>query len=187
MKRLIWSALIAGALSTTTVLLASQSAAPQQPPAPSAPQAPGPATAAPPQSAAPASQSSSADPTDHRITVTGCLQESPQTPTGTSGTAEPRPEASNGSRSETKGDTAGAADEPKFVLTKAVASATAATPGTPGQTYRLIANESALKPHVGKKVELTGTLEDAAATTTAGASPKLRVTAGKVLAASCLE
>ncbi len=72
-----------------------------------------------------------------------------------------------------------------------------------GQTYRLIANPSALTPHVGKKLELTGTLENengssgstsptgttaTTGSTAAGSSaqgPALRVESGKVIAASC--
>jgi hypothetical protein len=59
------------------------------------------------------------------------------------------------------------------------------------QTYRLIANPTALSPHVGKKLELTGTLEDQSGTAHPdaggpdGNAPALRVEAGKVIAASC--
>jgi hypothetical protein len=60
------------------------------------------------------------------------------------------------------------------------------------QTYRLIANPTALSPHVGKKLELTGTLEDQSGTAHPDAAggpdanaPALRVEAGKVIAASC--
>jgi hypothetical protein len=76
--------------------------------------------------------------------------------------------------------------------------ATAGTTGAPGassaagasQTYQLIANGSALRPHVGKKLELTGTLVDqaasaSAASTPAAAGPALKVESGKVIAASC--
>jgi hypothetical protein len=55
------------------------------------------------------------------------------------------------------------------------------------QTYRLIANPSALSPHVGKKLALTGTLDKDSAPA-AGSEPKtqaLRVESGKVLAESC--
>lgn len=55
-----------------------------------------------------------------------------------------------------------------------------------GQTYRLIANASALTPHVGKKLELTGTLDEGSSASPASASgPALRVTSGKVVANSC--
>jgi len=67
-------------------------------------------------------------------------------------------------------------------------SSTASSASSSKQTYRLIANATALTPHVGKKVELTGVLEDqkSSASTTAGeGGPALRVTAGKVIANSC--
>jgi hypothetical protein len=85
----------------------------------------------------------------------------------------------------------------KFVLTNASASgepvgAATTTTAAGTQTYRLIANESALRPHLGKKLELTGTLDESAsasaqpATTTASASgPALRVESGKVLSTPC--
>jgi len=56
----------------------------------------------------------------------------------------------------------------------------------------LIANGSALTEHVGKKLELTGVIEDQAGAasgseTSAGAAsgPALRVKSGKVVANSC--
>jgi hypothetical protein len=59
----------------------------------------------------------------------------------------------------------------------------------------LIANEAALMPHVGKKLELTGTIEDQnSASQPAGSEPKdssaangpqLRVESGKVVASTC--
>jgi hypothetical protein len=61
-----------------------------------------------------------------------------------------------------------------------------------GQTYRLIANPTALSPHVGKKLALTGTLEDpvsaTGSTTTAEpapTTPALKVESGKIVAESC--
>jgi len=94
----------------------------------------------------------------------------------------------------------------KFLLTDAAPSApdpagatsTTAAPTPPAasapaaQTYRLIANPTALSPHVGKKLELTGTLEEPVATATtessAGSESKgatLKVESGKIVAASC--
>jgi hypothetical protein len=189
MRRLIWSALIATGFTAAVTLGTMVLAAQQHDPA--SPSTTSPQTQSPPSSpASPATTTS--DSAKGSVTVTGCLQEAAPSPTGTSGStsnAAP-PEAAAPATT-----TAGAADEPKFVLTKAVeanapgttTTTTRATSGAPSQTYRLIANDSALRPHVGKKVELTGTLEAATATTTADASPKLRVTSGKVLAASCLE
>jgi len=74
-------------------------------------------------------------------------------------------------------------------LTRAYTSA-----GTSGaQTYRLIANPTALIPHVGKKVELTGTLDDSGTKPPEpSAAPEvnaltLKVESGKIVAASCSE
>jgi hypothetical protein len=80
--------------------------------------------------------------------------------------------------------------------TAAAASTTgepaAGTTASGTETYQLIANPTALGPHVGKKLALTGTLENqagAAASTESSTSerstPTLRVESGKVLAASC--
>jgi len=130
--------------------------------------------------------------------VTGCLREAPATPTGTSGSAAAAPSATDAAGK------ADAANNPaaKFVLADATSSSANAAPaadahGSAPKTYQLIANESALSPHVGKKLELTGTIEgqeaSASATAQAGASasasasmqPKLRVESGKVIAADC--
>jgi hypothetical protein len=121
---------------------------------------------------------------DQRITVVGCLQPAPPTPTGTTG--------STGAT----GDSAGG--EKKFVLTNVAppSNDTAGASSAAAKTYQLIANESALSPHVGKKVELTGTIDgqdarsssptagDSSATTNA---PKLKVEAGRVMAATCAQ
>ena len=162
------------------------------------------AVAAMAQTAPPSSQTT-ASKADRKITVTGCLAAAPATsemstptPTGTAGTAGTAGTTATG----TTGSTAAASVT--FQLTNAtVASAdsspsdTAATATEPasapkGQTYRLIANPTALTAHVGKKLALTGTLEDsegAPASTTAAESaartPALRVESGKIVAESC--
>ena len=163
----------------------------------------------------PSQQSPAASPgADRKITVTGCLKEAPSsaavtTPTapaptagttGTTGTTGTAPAATG-----TTGETAAA---PKFLLTNAAASAPAAPAGaastteaaaagaasaSAAQTFQLIANAAALTPHVGKKMELTGTLEDQKAAagsseSSAGSETKtavLRVESGKIVAASC--
>jgi hypothetical protein len=67
------------------------------------------------------------------------------------------------------------------------------TAGTARVSYRLAANPAALSPHVGKKLELTGTLENpnsSSQDSTSGPEatmPMLRVTSGKIVAASCDE
>lgn len=117
------------------------------------------------------------------ITVTGCVNRAQQSPTGTSGTA----------------GAAAAAGEIKFVLTNASisASGTAATSGTttPQSTaiaseYRLDADDAKLTPHVGHKVEITGTAEQATGTTQPPAAstanaPKLKVENVKMIATTC--
>jgi len=81
--------------------------------------------------------------------------------------------------------------------TDTAGATTTTDPGkaTGGQTFRLIANPTALSPHVGKKLALTGTIEKAgsspASTATETAAdakmPALRVESGKIVAASCDE
>lgn len=144
---------------------------------------------------------------DQKITVTGCLKQAPpSSATGTTGatTATPGTTGTTGT-TPTPGTVpppAGASDAMQsFVLADAMATPAAAStaagsaPGTPSTgaaaaptdpnqpktTYRLIANPSALSPHVGKKLELTGTIEAAAT----GNTPSLRVQEGKIVAPTC--
>src|SRR5215471_15796566 len=134
-----------------------------------------------------APQTSTATTDQKTIVVTGCLKEAPSS----SMPSPPSPPAPTGTTGTTgaAGGPSDATPSPKYVLTNATTS-----PGdTSGaaanaSTYKLIANASALTPHVGKKVELTGTLEPAGsgnseATTTTDANangPTLRVQAGKI-------
>ncbi len=133
-----------------------------------------------------------------RVTVTGCLK--PAAPssdtssaagtTGTSGTAAPNAtDAANA-----KFVLADAAVTPSTDTTAPNAAAGAPSTTTTSkdstQTYRLIANPTALAPHVGKKLELTGTIVDEASNGSndqapSGSGPILRVEAGKILAAAC--
>src|SRR5262245_49175272 len=84
--------------------------------------------------------------TDRKVTVTGCLEAAPQSATP----AAPAPDA--------KSDQAGPAKG--YVLTNAAASADAPAAGAAApRTFRLVANDAALSPHAGKKVELTGTIQ----------------------------
>jgi hypothetical protein len=161
----------------------------------------------------PSSQSNAPN-ADKRITVTGCLKEAPSsaatTATGAApavGTTGTTGTAGTAAAAGTTGTT-GESDAPKFLLTNAAASVPAAPPDaasttapaaagaaspSAAQTYRLIANSTALSAHIGKKLELTGTLEEqsaAAATSESSAgseakTPTLRVESGKILAASC--
>ena len=131
--------------------------------------------------APPASGSSSAA---KSITVTGCVQRAEKAATGTTGTA---------------GASGAMADETKFVLKNAMASASAAgtdTAGTAGTAseatpvaneYRLDADDAKLSPHVGHKVEITGTAAKpaGAAPSSSASTPKLKVDNVKMVSATC--
>jgi len=154
----------------------------------------------------------SSAPSTEKITVTGCLKEAPgssaaSTAVGTTGTAATAGTPGTAGTAGTAGTTTPApvpatTDAPKYVLVDAVKSSADATGATTTaeaaapsassapQTYRLIANASALTPHVGKKVELVGTIDPSPASSdTASPSntsmPTLRVESGKIVAASC--
>ena len=151
-------------------------------------------TTQPPQQTPPPTQQSSAD----KITVTGCLQNASSGPdmTATAGTA-----GTTGSTATGTTGTAGDPSQQKFVLLDATRDAASApdtstsTPDSaaraPKETYRLIANPTALAQHVGKKLELTGTLENANASSQDTSSgpfagrPILRVESGKIVGAAC--
>jgi hypothetical protein len=111
---------------------------------------------------------------DKKVTITGCLERSKE--------------------SVATGD--------RFVLNNIVPNAPAMTgaAGTSGSekapkasSYRLDGEDSKLSPHVGHKVEITGTVEErpTSATGTSGASgsapeaPKFKVEAVKMIASSC--
>ena len=133
--------------------------------------------------------SSTPSSSDKKITVTGCLAAAPSMPgdvtatpgtTGTAGTATSTATGTSGTV-----DATGTADQ-KFVLTGATASAADTT--ATAQTYRLIANPTSLTPHVGKKLELTGTIDPASTADPkdpAASAPALRVQSGKIIASSC--
>jgi hypothetical protein len=125
---------------------------------------------------------------DKKIVVTGCLKAAPQmsadasSATGTTGTA-----GTTGTTASAVAGTTGSPAEQKFVLTGA--SATPADAAT-AQTYRLIANPTALTDHVGKKLELTGTIDPNSTPDPkdpSASAPALRVESGKIVAASCSE
>ena len=160
MNRRTWiGTCVAGAFALTTGLTA------QQPPPPATQTQPPPA---------PFSMASK------NITVTGCLQRS-DTAAATTGTT-----GTSGSRS----------DDTKFVL-KNASMGTTGTTGTAGAAsagvseYRLDTDDAKLTPHVGHKVEITGSLDQASSTAPSGAasarpmSPKLKVDAVKMIAATC--
>jgi hypothetical protein len=183
MKELIQSGVCAAIVSVATAGIFAQSTSTpetrsartsqqQATPSPQAPSAP-----------TPPAQTAQASPegADRRITVTGCLQE-------TLGAAAPAAGATSPDRSSS---------EPRFLLTNVTKSSapdgSASTTPSAAKTYRLVASDAA--PHTGKKLELTGTVEDrdssasatrdSSATTNPSNAPKLRVEAGKVLAGTC--
>jgi hypothetical protein len=190
MRQTIWTGTCAAIVSLATAGMFAQP--PAQTPTP---QTPTPQTSTP-QTAAPQSTPSSSD---NKVTVTGCLKAAPQatgdtasaaTTAGTTGAATAGTTGTTGTTAAgTTGTTASAAagaSDAKFVLTGA--SATPADASNSAETYRLIANPTALTAHVGKKLELTGTIDKnstADPKDPSASAPALRVESGKVLAASC--
>jgi hypothetical protein len=166
MRAPIWTGMCAALVSVATVGMMAQE----------------PQTSPTPQS------SSTPSSTDKKITLTGCLKAAPQvasdvntaSATGTAGSATPTATGTSG--------TAAAPTDARFVLTSASASPGDATSAAP--TYRLIANPAALGAHVGKKLELVGSIDP---TSTAdpkdpsASAPAFRVESGKIVAASCSE
>jgi hypothetical protein len=182
MNRRVWTGTCAAMISLATAGMLAQ--APAQTPAQPPVQTPTPQQSAPPSS-------------DKKIVVTGCLKAAPAIPGDTASAANPNPTGTAGSAAAGATGTSGTAPDAKFILTAATLAPADSTnpPSTPStsstaQTYRLIANPTALTEHVGKKLELTGTLDP---TSTAdpkdpsAAAPALRVQSGKIVAATCSE
>jgi hypothetical protein len=199
MKKTIYSGLCIATVFVAAITVAAQTSSTSQTPAS---QTPGTQATPPPQTpAGPPSQTPTGPPpqnrsdsSDRRITITGCLKPVPASPTGTTGTTD----ASTTGATDAKGNPA--AGDAKFLLTNVAPADSSGDPKAAAVgTYRLIANESALLPHVGKKLELTGTVDeqpsstrsqsatpsDASSGASAATAPKLIVESGKVLAPSC--
>jgi len=137
-------------------------------------------------------------PSEQKVVVTGCLRAAPSpspATAGTSGTtAAPGATGTTGVAGAPAAPAADATAEQKFVLADATAasdpSAKSPEAAPDKQTYKLIANTSALAPHTDKKLELTGTIEPpnaGQAHEQASSGTTLRVTSGRVIAASCDE
>lgn len=115
-----------------------------------------------------------------KITVTGCVERAPEGGT------------SAGAPTGTPTGTSGAASASKFVL-KNVTSASADTAGTSGSasaaiasSYNLDAEDSKLTPHVGHKIEVTGTVDEKPmGGMSRSAAAKLKVESVKMIAATC--
>jgi pyruvate/2-oxoglutarate dehydrogenase complex dihydrolipoamide acyltransferase (E2) component len=133
---------------------------------------------------APAPPSASQSAAAKKITVTGCVAKAQQAqaPTGTAGSPG-----------------AAASSKETFVLSGAAMSSNAAT-GTAGAAapsataiaseYKLDAADAKLTPHVGHKVEITGTVEEPKGGTqppaaSAANAPTLKVDDLKMVAPSC--
>jgi len=135
-------------------------------------------------------QTSSSSKSNAPVTVTGCLQRATE-PGGTAGTT---------------GTSASRAGETKFILTNAApGSSSGSTTGTAGSSaaamssqYRLDADDSKLSPHVGHKVEVTGTIDQASSSSGSTANPpssagsassmsapKLKVDSVRMIASTC--
>ena len=115
---------------------------------------------------------SSAPPAGKQVTFSGCVEKAPSDEGGPPAAA---PAAST-----------------QFILTNASAAATGAvgTAGSkPAPKYRLDVDDAKITPHVGHKVEVTGTLEEqpgsAGGATASASGPKLKVDSVKMIAASC--
>lgn len=125
---------------------------------------------------------------DDKVTVTGCLERA-QAATATTGTT---------------GGAASAAADVKFVLKEAMAipgageaRPTGTTGGKMASSYNLSGDEAKLTPHVGHKIEITGTMHKAMGTgaartdpeaprpTGAMAAPMLKVESVKMISADC--
>lgn len=177
-------AFLACAALVTAQAQTPASQAPSAPPAaaPAAPQNPDSPAPAPRAQQPPASSASAAN----SITVEGCIQRSAMAPSATPGAT----------------GTAGTAGSAAagFTLANAMKASGSTSSAAIASTYRLDADAAKLTPHVGHKVEITGTLDTSAPpapTATAGATPggatasasaaapRLKVDNVKMLAASC--
>ena len=174
MKKQAWTGLIAATACTLAIGVSAQTAG----------------------QTSPAQRPTSTTASD-KITVTGCLQRETATATaGTTGTSGTTSATSSASGFVLK------VIPPSAASTTGSTAAGATTTGTSGSTassYKLDADEK-LTPHIGHKVEITGSVDKSmstapsgststAAGTSASASgstaPKLKVDSVRMIAASC--
>lgn len=136
-----------------------------------------------------ASQSASA----RSVTITGCLQRGTESATGTTGTSGSTRTASAGGFMLMN-----ASMGPQSTSASSGSSTASVRAGTAsaGAQYRLEADDSKLTPHVGHKVEVTGSLEESASagsssasgsatSTAAAAAPRLKVDTVKMVSSTC--
>jgi hypothetical protein len=113
--------------------------------------------------------------TPEKITITGCVE---------------RADQMSSAGASSLGTTV---DSLSFVLVDMPASGTAGTSGVKGSSstdkgYRLDADAAKLNPHVGHKVEISGYVDEPAATNGAANSvngPKVKVESIKMIAETC--
>jgi hypothetical protein len=161
MSRIFLASTLATLLCASLAAQATQ-APPSQPTQRVAPPSAGGDPAGDPQSQA-RSSTAKAD----TITVEGCIQKGAAgSTTGTTGTTGASPSA--------------------FMLVSAMKPATSKDTAPVASSYRLDAVDSKLTPHVGHKVEISGTVEQPSASATgAAATPTLKVDNVKMIAATC--
>ena len=172
MSRILWAFVAA---CVVTISLNAQEPYPQgQGGAAPTTQAPPQAPRTPPAAPAPSASASAAD---KKVTYSGCIERQPASAAAVTG-------AANMPFSLTNASAAGAANAPV---------ATSGTGAAASKTYRLDGTESTLSPHVGHKVEITGTIEEQPASPSAGAgaagatppAPRLKVDSVKMVSTSC--
>ena len=162
MKQL-WSAACTAAIVAATIGVGAQAGAP-------APQAGAPGQGAP------GTQASAQASTPNTVTISGCIENAPAS------AASP----------------AGSPAAAKYVLASAKMATTGGAVGTAGSSattassYQLEADEKLVSPHLNHQVEITGTVQATASAsaspggaTSATAAPMLKVTAVKMVSATC--
>jgi hypothetical protein len=159
MSRIFLASTLATLLCASLAAQAGTQAPPSQPSQRVAPPSAGGDPTADPQSQPRSSASA------NTITVEGCIQKgAASSPGGTTGTT---------------GSSASA-----FMLTSAAKPATSRETAPIASSYKLDADDSKLSPHVGHKVEISGTVQPSSASAAAGA-PTLKVDNVKMVAATC--
>jgi pyruvate/2-oxoglutarate dehydrogenase complex dihydrolipoamide acyltransferase (E2) component len=186
MTRILWA--FVGAC-IVTIGVSAQTSQPQgqdaTSPAAQAPPAQAPSTA-PPTTPAPSASAASAG---KKVTYSGCIERQPASAAAVTGAANMPFSLTNASPVDssspvaTSGGAAGAAGAGKSTATAAA-----------GKTYRLDGTDRMLSPHVGHKVEITGTLDEESASPAANASAtgasaaaaaKLKVDSVKMVSTTC--
>jgi hypothetical protein len=171
MSKILWAFVAA---CVVTISLSAQEPYPQGQGG-SAPTTQAPSTQAPRTPPAAPAPSASASAADKKVTYSGCIERQPASAAAVAG-------AANMPFSLTNASAVGAANAP--VATSGGAGA--------AKTYRLDGTESTLTPHVGHKVEITGTIEEQPASPSGGAgagaappAPRLKVDSVKMVSTSC--